>query len=385
MTSAPIPPDATACLLLADGKAFFGEAIGAKIPATGEICFSTGMVGYQETLTDPSFAAQIITFTFPHIGNVGCNDDDQEADQSFASGLVLRERPTLPSNFRSGYTLEEWLEKHNIPGICGIDTRALTRYIREAGAQNAMILQIAGKDAQNHIENALDELKSFPSMEGMELAKNVTSSTHYKWEKPLWKLKPEPQSKPAEYCHIVAIDYGMKHNILRSLAERGCKVTAVPASTSAEDILKYNPDGIFLSNGPGDPAATGSYAVPVLKKLIESGTPIFGICLGHQLLAQALGGKTAKMPQGHRGANHPVKNLQTGAVEITSQNHGFAVLAGSLPEGVKVTHISLFDGTVEGLRVEGKPIFSVQYHPESSPGPHDSQYLFDEFMRNMKR
>lgn len=380
MTNELIPPNATACLLLADGKVFFGEAIGADKSAIGEICFNTGLVGYQETLTDPSYAGQIVTFTFPHIGNVGCNKDDVEAKQTFVSGLVIRERITEASNFRSEISLNDWLIKHEISGICGVDTRALTRHIRKNGAQNAMIFRIDEVDFAGQIDEFSEELRGFPNMVGMELAGTVSCEKPYEWTQPEFGSQKTEVKKIA---NVIAIDYGIKQNILRCLTSRGCKVTVVPASMSAAEILAYNPDGIFLSNGPGDPAATAQYAVPILQDLIESGVPIFGICLGHQLLATALGGKTEKMGQGHRGANHPVKNLATGAVEITSQNHGFAVIADSLPKGVKVTHTSLFDGTVEGLRVVGKPIFSVQYHPESSPGPHDSAYLFDEFVKNM--
>lgn len=385
MTNLTIPPNATACLLLADGSIFFGEAVGADKNSIGEICFNTGLVGYQETLTDPSYAGQIITFTFPHIGNVGCNADDIEAKKVFASGLVIRERITEPSSFRSQQHLNDWLIANDISGICRVDTRALTRHIRKHGAQNAMILTIHPEEFATQLEDAGEELRGFPNMVGMELAKTVTTTKPYEWTQGEWKLSSKPHTQNEALSHVVAIDYGEKLNILRCLAERSCKVTVVPATMSAQEILAYKPAGIFLSNGPGDPAATSEYAAPILKNLITSGVPIFGICLGHQLLATALGGKTAKMPQGHRGANHPVKNLATGAVEITSQNHGFAVIAESLPQGVTVTHASLFDGSVEGLRVENKPIFSVQYHPESSPGPHDSAYLFDEFIKMMKK
>lgn len=378
-------PNANACLLLADGTVFFGESIGAEKSTIGEICFNTGLVGYQETLTDPSYAGQIITFTFPHIGNVGCNIEDIEAGKVFAHGLVIRECITEPSNFRSETHLNDWLVKNGIAGICGVDTRALTRHIRKCGAQNAMIVSGSYEVISGKLEEYLKELRSYPKMEGLDLAKVVASTEKYGWEGEEYSFFPKaPSLKPQAY-NVVAIDYGCKQNILRCLTSRGCKVTVVPAKTCAEEILALGPDGVFLSNGPGDPAATGEYAVPVLQNLVASGVPIFGICLGHQLLARALGGKTAKMAQGHRGANHPVKNHITGAVEITSQNHGFAVLADSLPQGVKVTHTSLFDGSVEGLRVDGKPIFSVQYHPESSPGPHDSAYLFDEFVRNMNK
>jgi carbamoyl-phosphate synthase small subunit len=373
-----IPAHATACLLLADGTKFFGESIGADTIGIGEICFNTGMTGYQETLTDPSFAGQIITFTFPHIGNVGCNDDDIENPKPYASGLVVRERPTEPSNFRSSTSLDAWLKKSDLPGICGVDTRAITRHIRKAGAQNAAITSIA------RMEEAARKLKSAPDMTGLDLAKDVTTQKSYDWTKPLWQLAPGRPSQATPGCHVVAIDYGAKHNILRNLTERGCKVTVVPASTPAKDILKLNPDGIFLSNGPGDPAATGSYALPIIKELIASGLPIFGICLGHQLLGLALGGRTEKMKQGHRGANHPVKDLKSGKVIITSQNHGFVVSKDNLPLDVEITHVSLFDGTIQGLAHKTKPIFCVQGHPEASPGPHDSGYLFDKFAEAIK-
>jgi len=379
-----IPENANACLVLADGSVFFGQGVGAEGTGIGEICFNTAMTGYQEILTDPSFAGQIITFTFPHIGNVGCNDEDIEASRPFASGLVMREPITPPSSFRSTLTLGSWLIKHNITGICGIDTRALTRHIRKVGAQNAAVchIQTGASFDMDAIKQAIIECKD---MKGRELAASVSTGKPYEWTQTRWKLGEGYGTQSAPKHHVVAIDYGQKLNILRCLADRGCKVTVVPARTSAEDILKYKPDGIFLSNGPGDPAATGNYSTPILQKLIASGTPIFGICLGHQLLGLALGGKTEKLTQGHRGANQPVKNMTTGAVEITSQNHGFAVVAGGLPANVKVSHVSLFDGTVEGLYVTDKPVFSVQYHPESSPGPHDSQYLFEDFIKMMEK
>lgn len=387
MSDLSLPTNVNSCLILADGSVFFGEAIGYQKndseTTIGEICFNTGMVGYQETLTDPSYAGQIITFTFPHIGNVGCNTEDLEATKTYASGLIIRERITEPSNFRSESNLNAWLIANKISGICGVDTRAITRHIRTAGSQNAMI--VSSELWQKNSEKLLEQLRNYPSMNGLDLAKTVTTTKPYEWTQGEWKMDKTLHTAKEPLHNIVAIDYGEKLNILRCLAERGCKVTVVPASMSAEDILAYNPNGIFLSNGPGDPAATGVYAVPILQKLIASGVPIFGICLGHQILSIALGGKTEKMPQGHRGANHPVKNMETGAVEITSQNHGFAVLAESLPSNVKVSHISLFDGSVEGLQVEGKSIFSVQYHPESSPGPHDSTYLFDKFIANMAK
>ena len=385
-----IPPHATACLLLADGTVFFGEGIGHQGVTAGEICFNTAMTGYQEVLTDPSYAGQIITFTFPHIGNVGCNDEDIEAAKPYCAGLVLREKPTLPSNFRSKISLEDWLKKNKMTGIAGVDTRALTRHIRKHGAQNAVIVHrpscIVSREAwEKTLAEAQKALSKAPDMTGCELAAKVTSGAPYDWSQTRWKLGKGYGKISTPLYNVVAIDYGEKLNILRSLAERGCKVSVVPATTSAGDILKHKPDGVFLSNGPGDPAATGKYAVATIKTIIESGTPVFGICLGHQLLGHALGGKTEKMKQGHRGANHPIKNLEKGTVEITSQNHGFAVVESSLPKNVKVTHKSLFDGTVAGLRSLDHPVFSVQYHPEASPGPHDSQYLFDEFVKLMQQ
>jgi carbamoyl-phosphate synthase small subunit len=384
MALPPIPSEATACLLLVDGTVFFGETVGSSGFSVGEICFNTAMTGYQEVLTDPSYAGQIITFTFPHIGNVGANRDDIEAAKIVASGLVLREPITPPASFRSEGDFNEWLIKHRITGICRVDTRALTRHIRKAGAQNAMI--IAGREqlTEANIAASLEKLRGYPSMKGMELAKTVSCSAPYEWTDTLWQLPPATKTTNSKTFHVVAVDYGVKINILRCLAERGLRLTVVPAGTSAAAILAYKPDGVFLSNGPGDPAATGAYALPIIKELMESGLPIFGICLGHQLLGLAMGGKTEKMAQGHRGANHPVKDLRSGQVIITSQNHGFAVSKDGLPDDVEITHLSLFDGTIQGLRHKTKPIFCMQGHPEASPGPHDSQYLFDQFAEMMK-
>lgn len=378
-----LPAHLNAVLLLEDGRYFLGQGVGARDTVFGEICFTTGMTGYQETLTDLSFAGQIVTFTFPHIGNVGANEEDIESKTPACRGLVLREPISDPSNFRSYQHFNEWLIENDVTGICGVDTRALTRHIRKAGAQNAAIhFRAEGKPFDL---NALQhQLANQNTMEGQDLAISVTTQSQYHWHDRRWKLGVGYTKGQENGPHVVAIDYGAKLNILRSLVEAGCKVSVVNAKTTASEILRMNPDGIFLSNGPGDPAATGEYAVPILRDLIASGKPIFGICLGHQLLGIALGGKTEKLHQGHRGANHPVQDLQTGKVEITSQNHGFAVIHDSLPENVKVTHRSLFDGTVEGLRVQGEPIFSVQYHPESSPGPHDSQHLFGRFMDAMR-
>ncbi|MFO0388738.1 MAG: glutamine-hydrolyzing carbamoyl-phosphate synthase small subunit [Alphaproteobacteria bacterium] len=383
-TKDTVPANANACLLMADGTMFFGTAIGKAATVTGEICFNTSMTGYQEILTDPSYAGQIITFTAPHIGNVGCNAEDMESGKAGtahprlgAVGLIVREIPTLPSSFRSQMSLQAWLEKNNISGIAGVDTRAITRHIRKHGAQNVIIFGIQASGFK--LQEAKEVLSKAPSMKGLDLAKSVTTKKPCEWTKGLWHLTPESRNPKTETLHVVAIDYGAKHNILRCIADRGCRITVVPATTSAEEILKLKPDGIFLSNGPGDPAATGVYALPEIKKLMETGIPIFGICLGHQLLGLAMGGKTEKMPQGHRGANHPVKDLQSGKVIITSQNHGFVVSKDGLPADVEVTHLSLFDGTIQGLRHKTKPIFCMQGHPEASPGPHDSQYLFDTF------
>ena len=373
---------ATALLILADGTRLEGRGIGAVGHAAGEVCFNTAMTGYQEILTDPSYAGQIITFTFPHIGNVGTNDEDIEtvnmAALSGVRGCVLRADVTNPSNYRAAHKLDAWLKTRNIIGITGIDTRALTARIRETGLPNGVIAH--APDGYFHEPSIMAELKAFPGLEGLDLAKEVTTAQTYKWEETGWTWNEGYGRLENPEFHVVAVDYGAKRNILRCLADQGARVTVVPATATARDILAHNPDGIFLSNGPGDPAATGTYAVPTIKALMESGKPIFGICLGHQLLGLALGGTTSKMHQGHHGANHPVKDLTTGKVEITSMNHGFAVDAQSLPGGVTQTHISLFDGSNAGLAVDGKPIFSVQYHPEASPGPRDSHHLFTRFL-----
>jgi carbamoyl-phosphate synthase small subunit len=373
---------ATALLILDDGTRLEGLGIGAVGHAAGEVCFNTAMTGYQEILTDPSYAGQIITFTFPHIGNVGTNDDDIEtvnmAALSGVRGCVLRADITNPSNYRAVERLDAWLKKRNIIGITGIDTRALTARIREHGMPNGVIAH--QPDGYFHEPSMVAELKNFPGLEGLDLAKEVTTAQTYHWDQTPWRWDEGYGKVENPEFHIVAVDYGAKRNILRQLAEQGAKVTVVPATATAKDILAHNPDGIFLSNGPGDPAATGKYAVPTIRSLMETGKPIFGICLGHQLLGLALGGSTSKMHQGHHGANHPVKDLTTGKVEITSMNHGFAVDAETLPQGVTQTHVSLFDGSNAGLSVDGKPIFSVQYHPEASPGPCDSHYLFTRFL-----
>ncbi|MFA7276487.1 MAG: glutamine-hydrolyzing carbamoyl-phosphate synthase small subunit [Pseudobdellovibrionaceae bacterium] len=374
----PRPANATAVLVLADGSVFWGRGIGAPTKALGEVCFNTSITGYQEILTDPSYAGQIITFTFPHIGNTGTNNEDIETLNPAARGLIVREDITTPSNWRMIQHLNDWLIAHSIPGICGIDTRAMTRRIRDNGAPNGVIAH--AQDGVFDIEALHAQAVSWSGLNGLDLAKDVTCAQRYEWNETLWNLREGYGAQNAPRFHVVAVDYGAKRNILRCLAASGCRVSVVPATTSADDILALQPDGVFLSNGPGDPAATGTYAVPVIRTLLDKNMPLFGICLGHQLLALALGGATTKMQLGHRGANHPVQDLQTGRVEITSQNHGFHVLPESLPTNAVPTHISLFDKTNEGLRVLDKPAFSVQYHPEASPGPEDSHYLFGRFM-----
>ncbi|MEO6395063.1 MAG: glutamine-hydrolyzing carbamoyl-phosphate synthase small subunit [Devosia sp.] len=380
------PTPATALLILDDGTRLEGRGIGAVGHAAGEVCFNTAMTGYQEILTDPSYAGQIVTFTFPHIGNVGTNDEDIEtvnmAALSGVRGVVLRADVTNPANYRAAERLDAWLKKRNIIGITGIDTRALTARIREKGMPNGAVAH--SPDGYFHEPSIVSELENFPGLEGLDLAKEVTTGQTYKWDQTPWTWKDGFGTVEQPDFHIVAVDYGAKRNILRQLAGENARVTVVPATATAKDILAHNPDGIFLSNGPGDPAATGKYAVPTIRALMGTGKPMFGICLGHQLLGLALGGKTEKMHQGHHGANHPVKDLTTGKVEITSMNHGFAVDSATLPEGVTQTHVSLFDGSNAGLSVDGKPIFSVQYHPEASPGPHDSHYLFIRFLNQVR-
>jgi carbamoyl-phosphate synthase small subunit len=379
----PQPPDCNAALVLADGTVFWGRGLGADGTAVGEVCFNTAMTGYQEILTDPSYAAQIINFTFPHIGNVGTNRDDVETATPAARGLVLHSPITAPANWRATRPLDGWLESHGIVGVSGVDTRRLTRLIRDRGPPNGVIAYET--QGPLDISSLQQRAAAWPGLEGMDLATEVTCRQTYEWDETAWERKSGYGRQRTPRHHVVAVDYGAKRNILRMLAAHGCRVTVVPATASAEDVLRHRPDGIFLSNGPGDPAATGEYAVPVLCRLIDSGKPIFGICLGHQLMALALGGRTRKMTRGHRGANHPVKDLLTGKVEITSQNHGFVVDPQSLPRGVEPTHLSLFDNTNEGLRIIGKPVFSVQHHPEASPGPQDSNYLFERFVALMAK
>lgn len=377
ITNAKQPSDATAVIVFADGTVFYGRGFGAQTKSVGEICFHTGMTGYQETLTDPSFAGQIITFTFPHIGNVGTNEEDLETTNPAARGLIVREDVTEPSNWRATRHLHEWLESYNLPGISGIDTRALTRYIRDKGAPNGVLVH--DENGQFDLEALHKEAQAWPGLEGMDLAKEVSTTQTYHWKEKCWTIEDGYTEQENPEFKVVAVDYGAKRNILRCLANAGFDVTVVPAESTAEDILNHKPDGVFLSNGPGDPAATAEYAAPMIQTLMEANVPIFGICLGHQLVGLALGAKTEKMHLGHRGANQPVKDLQTGKVEITSQNHGFAVIAESFPDNVEQTHVSLFDGSNEGLRAKDKPVFSVQYHPEASPGPKDSYYLFERF------
>jgi len=372
----------TALLVLGDGTVLKGRGLGAEGKAVGEVCFNTSMTGYQEIMTDPSYAGQIINFTFPHIGNVGANAEDIETVTPAARGCVLASDITEPSSWRALQSFDDWLRRFNLPAIAGIDTRRLTRRIRDGGAPNGVIVH--RKDGKFDIPKLIAEAKAWPGLEGMDLAKDVSCQQTYHWDESLWALGRGYGKGSDPKFKVVAIDYGAKRNILRCLTAAGCDVTVVPANATTDDVLRHQPDGVFLANGPGDPAATGEYAVPVIKDLVARGLPIFGICLGHQMLALALGGKTAKMPRGHRGANHPVKDLTTGKVEITSQNHGFCVLPESLPKNVKVTHLSLFDGSVEGLELEGKPVFSVQYHPEASPGPMDSHYLFHRFVEKME-
>ncbi len=425
------PGGATGVLVLANGDVIWGRGFGAEGNAVGEVCFHTAMTGYQEVLTDPSFAGQMICFTFPHIGNVGANPDDVEADGPHALGIIVREDVTQPSSFRAVENLDGWMKRHARIGLSGVDTRALTRRIRVGGAPNGVIAHSA--DGKFDIPALLEMARGWPGLEGMDLAKAVSTETHYGWAGGVWKLgkgydtssSPLPQAGGAggglpasstatgavEYSstvsptgereptpnplplagggssgarpHVVAIDYGSKRNIFRNLADAGAKVSVVPATATFEQVMALQPDGIFLSNGPGDPAATGEYAVPVIRQLLDTGKPLFGICLGHQLLALAVGATTTKMFQGHRGANHPVKRLSDGAVEITSMNHGFAVERDSLPANVRETHVSLFDGSNAGLELTDKPAFSVQYHPEASPGPQDSLYLFKRFVSSL--
>jgi carbamoyl-phosphate synthase small subunit len=406
------PEGATGVLVLASGDVAWGRGFGAEGTAVGEVCFHTAMTGYQEVMTDPSFAGQIITFTFPHIGNVGANPEDIEANDPHALGIIVREDVTEPSNFRSVERLDAWMKSHERIGLAGIDTRALTRRIRAGGAPNGVIAHSASGEFD--IPKLLEMARGWPGLEGMDLAIEVTTETHYGWEGGIWRLgfgyedggvstaldtngagtdasqssfvsseveKQAQQNRP----HVVAIDYGAKRNIYRNLVKAGAKVSVLPATATFDQVMALKPDGIFLSNGPGDPAATGEYAVPVIQQLLETRIPLFGICLGHQLLGLAIGAETTKMFQGHRGANHPVKRLSDGAVEITSMNHGFAVISETLPATARETHVSLFDGSNAGFELTDRPAFSVQYHPEASPGPQDSLYLFEKFVSGLQK
>ncbi|WP_156678970.1 glutamine-hydrolyzing carbamoyl-phosphate synthase small subunit [Sphingomonas profundi] len=385
-----VPEGATGVLALADGAVLWGRGFGAEGAAVGEVCFNTAMTGYQEVMTDPSYAGQIVTFTFPHIGNVGANPEDVEAINPHALGMIVREDVTDPSSFRSTQTLDTWLRNNGRIGLSGIDTRALTRAIRIQGAPSGVIAHDAA--GRFDVPALIAQARAWPGLEGMDLAKQVSSTQSYKWDEGLWTLgegyaRPQPGHPGGEgdtRPHVVAIDYGLKRNILRNLVAAGARVTVVPATATFDEVMAHAPDGVFLSNGPGDPAATGTYAVPVIRELLKVGKPIFGICLGHQLLGLAVGATTSKMHQGHRGANHPVKRIGDGKVEITSMNHGFAVDAGSLPANARATHVSLFDGSLAGLELTDARAFSVQYHPEASPGPQDSHYLFERFVEELK-
>ena len=372
----------TACIVLADGSTFYGHGFGAQGKTAAELCFNTAMTGYQEIMTDPSYAGQAITFTFPHVGNTGINTEDDETEDPVARAMIIKWDPTEPSNFRSQETLSNWLAKRGRIGVGGVDTRRLTRAIRMQGAPHVAIEYNA--DGIFDMPALLEEARQFVGLEGLDLAKEVTCAQSYRWDEQRWAWPDGYSKREGPGKRVVAIDYGAKRNILRCLASAGCDVTVLPATASAEEVLAHDPQGVFLSNGPGDPAATGKYAVPMIQTILKkTNLPIFGICLGHQILALALGGKTLKMNHGHHGANHPVKELATGKVEITSMNHGFAVDADSLPEGIKETHTSLFDGSNCGIRMTDRPVFSVQHHPEASPGPQDSFYLFERFALSM--
>lgn len=376
------PAKPTACVVLGDGTTFYGYGFGATGTIQAELCFNTAMTGYQEIMTDPSYAGQAITFTFPHIGNTGITDEDDETADPVARAMIVKWNPTEPSNWRSQTTLGEWLELRGRIGVGGIDTRRLTRAIRQQGAPHVAISH--DPDGNFDLEALLAEARSFPGLEGLDLAKEVSCTQSYKWDEMRWAWPDGFPKREGVGKKVVAIDYGAKRNILRCLASAGCDVTVMPATSTAEEVLAHNPEGVFLSNGPGDPAATGEYAVPMIQEIMaKTNIPIFGICLGHQMLALALGGKTLKMNHGHHGANHPVKETETGKVEITSMNHGFAVDTDSLPDGVEETHVSLFDGSNCGIKMTSRPIFSVQHHPEASPGPQDSFYLFERFAASM--
>ena len=376
---------ATGVIVFADGRVIWGRGFGAEGEAVGELCFNTAMTGYQEVMTDPSYARQVVAFTFPHIGNVGANEEDVEGSQAHALGAIVREAVTSPSNFRSTQDFPGWMAATGRIGVSGVDTRALTQLVRREGPPTVAFAHNA--KGQFDLEALQRSAKKWPGLEGLDLAKEVSRRQLEAWSGGKWQLGEGYEEKSAsapDAPHVVAIDYGSKHNIFRNLVAAGARVTILPAAASFDEVMAHEPDGFFLSNGPGDPAATGEYAVPLIRQMLDTGKPLFGICLGHQLLALAVGGKTAKMFQGHRGANHPVKRLADGAVEITSMNHGFAVERAGLPANVRETHVSLFDGSNCGLELTDKPAFSVQYHPEASPGPMDSFYLFEKFVGMMR-
>ncbi|MDB2353426.1 glutamine-hydrolyzing carbamoyl-phosphate synthase small subunit [Candidatus Pelagibacter bacterium] len=376
--------NSTAILILQNGKFFRGVGLGHQGSATGEVCFNTSITGYQEIISDPSYADQIINFTFPHVGNVGTNLEDHESEKIWTKGVIINSEITNPSNYRSFKHLDVWLKKNKIVGITGIDTRSLTNFIRDKGAPKGTIS--FSKTNKFNIKKLLYQTQKWSGLKNLDLAEKVTTKKNYIWEGlKTWKKEKGYIKNDKKLLHVVAIDYGIKKNILRYFSDFNCKVSVVSCKTKASEILKLKPHGVFLSNGPGDPAATGKYAIPIIKELIKNNLPIFGICLGHQILALALGAKTKKMGLGHRGANHPVKNLVKGNVEITSQNHGFEVVKNSLSKKVQITHQSLFDNSIEGIRLKNKPVYSVQYHPESNPGPQDSVYLFKDFVRDMKK
>ena len=376
--------NSTAILILENGTCLNGFGFGYEGTATGEVCFNTSVTGYQEIISDPSYAEQIINFTFPHVGNVGTNKEDHESDKIWTKGIILNSEITNPSNYRSLKNLNQWLKKNKIVGITGLDTRGLTNYIRDKGAPKGTIA--FSKTGNFNIKQLTNSTIRWSGLENLDLAQKVSTKKNYVWGGlKTWKKSSGYLRNKKNLLHVVAVDYGIKKNILRYFSDFNCKVTIVSCTTSAHEILKLKPSGVFLSNGPGDPAATGKYAIKIIKELIKKNMPIFGICLGHQILALALGAKTKKMKLGHRGANHPVKNLIKDSVEITSQNHGFEIIKKSLPKNIKITHKSLFDSCIEGIKLKNEPIFSVQYHPESNPGPQDSVYLFQEFINNMKK
>lgn len=371
----------TAVIVLADGQVFYGHGFGAEGTAVAELCFNTAMTGYQEIMTDPSYAGQVVTFTFPHIGNTGVNPEDDETANPVAEGIVVKWDPTQPSSYRATQNLSDWMKARNRIGVGGVDTRRLTRAIRMQGAPHVAIQYSTSGDFD--LDDLLAKAKGFAGLEGLDLAKEVTCAQSYSWDEMRWAWPDGYPKRTEKGRKVVAIDYGAKRNILRCLASAGCDVTVLPATATAAEVMAHNPEGVFLSNGPGDPAATGEYAVPMIQSILGENIPVFGICLGHQMLALALGAKTLKMNHGHHGANHPVKDNTTGKVEITSMNHGFAVDSQSLPDGVEETHISLFDGSNCGIQMTGRPVFSVQHHPEASPGPQDSFYLFERFVAAM--